>query len=401
MAAAPNNPPSAIPAKYLFDPTAKPSPDEQIFQGLLAKDELAVWIGHEKHRKTTLVLDFAISAALGQDFLGFRFAAPAPLRVVMFDYESKDNSIHRRRNKICEAMRLSTGLLARLAKNLTIVELRHMIHDGLKVPKIDKFYKTTDGKHTFSGEDWWRSAVAEHPADLYIVDPLRCLHGSAESDSAIEETLRLIRGVFRRTTIIPHHTVKSSRNPKENVRLVDNMRLWSEQCRGSGAIKGHADLIVCQEREIQDETEIVCFGGFMKDSADIDPIPLVESAQESFLYVPHTDLPEKLATARDVLVASGVMSWTNRSAMAETLIAGGVKRATAYNRIKQLIQYGVLRERTTGLDAGITFARVGSVPPAQEPAPGAPDPTVSDIDACLKDLEIRSEDPPEAEPDSV
>jgi len=240
----------------------------------------------------------------------------------MFDYESKDNSIHRPRDKICAAMGLSSGLQARLAKNLTIIELRHMIHDGLKVPKIDKFYRTSDGKATISGEDWWRSAVAEHPADLYIVDPFRCLHGGAENDSAIEETLRLIRSVFRRTTIIPHHTVKSSRNPKENVRLVDNMRLWSEQCRGSGAIKGHADLIVCQEREIQDDTEIVYFGGFMKDSADIDPIPLVESAQESFLYVPHTDLPAKLAAARDVLVAAGITSWPNRSAMADTLIAG-------------------------------------------------------------------------------
>jgi len=79
MAETPNNPLFAIPAKYLFDPTAKPSPDEQIFAGFIAKDELAVWIGHEKHRKTTLVLDFAIAAAVGQDFLGFRFAAPAPL----------------------------------------------------------------------------------------------------------------------------------------------------------------------------------------------------------------------------------------------------------------------------------------------------------------------------------
>ena len=40
MAETPNNPLFAIPAKYLFDPTAKPSPDEQIFAGFIAKDEL-------------------------------------------------------------------------------------------------------------------------------------------------------------------------------------------------------------------------------------------------------------------------------------------------------------------------------------------------------------------------
>src|SRR5271167_5202166 len=87
--------PPVIPASYIFDPKAKHSHTEPIFAGLLARNELAVWIGHEKHRKTTLVLNLAVCASLGRDFLGSRFAAAAPLRVVMFDYESKDDSIDR------------------------------------------------------------------------------------------------------------------------------------------------------------------------------------------------------------------------------------------------------------------------------------------------------------------
>jgi hypothetical protein len=350
----------AVPASYLFDPSAIHSRTEQIFQGFLAKNELAVWIGHEKHRKTTLVLDLAVCAALGRDFLGFRFAAPGPLCVVMFDFESKDDSIDRRSSAICTSLELSDADRTRLWSHLHIIKLRDMIYDGRVVPKIDV------------NKAWWEQAVAEHPADLYIVDPFRCLHGGAENDSKIEEILRLIRGVFKQTTIIPHHTVKSPRKSNENVRLVDDMRLWSEQCRGSGAIKGHADVIICQEREIDaDDTEVVHLGGFMKDAGDIDPIPLVESAVDSFWWIPQTKLPKSLCNSLDVLRQTGTTSWVNRSAVAATLILAGIKRPTAFRHIKQLIQRGALRERTG--DTGITFAKLEgwSADAPKNPTPGA------------------------------
>lgn len=355
-----NNPPTAVPNSYLFDPGAVHSRTEHIFHGFLAKNELAVWIAHEKHRKTTLVLDLAICAALGLDFLGFQFAAPAPLRVVMFDFESKDDSIDRRSSAICTSLGLSDADRARLWSHLHIIKLRDMIYDGRVVPKIDV------------NKAWWEQAVAEHPADLYVVDPFRCLHGAAENDSKIEETLRLIRGVFKQTTIIPHHTVKSPRKSNENVRLVDDMRLWSEQCRGSGAIKGHADVIICQEREIDaDDTEVVWIGGFMKDAGDIDPVPLVESAADSFWWIPQTKLPKPLCGSLDVLRQTGTTSWVNRAAVAATLILAGIKRPTAFRHIKQLIQRGVLRD---GHPAGITMGKVDgwSTDAPPNPAPHEP-----------------------------
>jgi hypothetical protein len=340
MAAAPSNPyadqtvaPPAIDPSYIYEPTAQHSRAEQIFQGFLAKDELAVWIGHEKHRKTTLVLDFAVAAALGRDFLAFRFMPSTALRVVMFDYESKDDSIYRRSEAICNALHLSTDDRARLWQNLRIIKLREMIYNGGAVPKIDKC------------KEWWQKAVAENPADIYIVDPFRCLHGAGENDSAMEETLRKIRAVFHRATVIPHHMTKNSRNPRENTRLADDMRLWSEGCRGSGAIKGHADVIICQERETEnDETEVVHLGAFMKDAADVKPISLVESATDSFLWVPHTELAKPTAVARDLLIKSGTESWEHRSDVAAVFESAGMKRSTAFARVKELLQRGVLRE---------------------------------------------------------
>src|SRR5207302_9305541 len=128
-----------------------------------------------------------------------------------------------------------------------------------------------------------------------------------------------------------------------NGRLVDNRGLWSEQCRGSGAIKGHSDVIICQEREIDtDETEVVYLGGFMKDAGDIDPIPLVESATDSFWWTPQTKLPEQLHKSFEALRDSRITSWADRKTVAETLMLAGVPRSTAFRHIKQLIQRGVL-----------------------------------------------------------
>ena len=148
-------------------PNSGESPSELIFKGFLAKDELAVWIGHEKCFKTIVVLNLCICAAIGRDFLGFQFAAPQPLRVVMFDYESQDNSIHRRYAAICNATRLSDEHRYQLLQNLKIIKLREMIQQGFVIPRIDDRNR---------GEAFWRDAAATYPADLYVIDPMGCLH---------------------------------------------------------------------------------------------------------------------------------------------------------------------------------------------------------------------------------
>jgi len=325
---------TSIPETYLFDPSLEPSHTQEFFQGFLAKDELAVWIGHEKDRKTTVVLNFGIAAAVGRNFLGFRFVAPQPLRVVIFDYESKDHSIHRRYRAMCDALKLSDEERGRLKENLTIVELRRWIHDGFVIPRID----------AKDGEKFWKNIVDQYAADLYIVDPMRCFHGGDENNSTMEKVLAGIRRTFQRTVVLPHHMVKRSQNRKENVRLKDEMRLWSEGARGSGAIKAHADVIVCQERTVEDDgTELVHWGAFLKDAPDVDPIALEESAPESFLWLPSRTIPNELNNTLNTL-RGGKEPWANRTEVAEFLMQGGMKRATAYRHIKNLFQRGRLAE---------------------------------------------------------
>jgi hypothetical protein len=350
---------TSIPASCLFNPSARPDPIHPIFEGFLAADELAVWIGREKDRKSTVVLNCAVCAALGRDFLGFRFVSSRPQRVVMFDYESKDGSIHRRYSAICDAMNLTSENRTTLANNLHIVELRKLIHDGTVVPYIN----------TPEGVAFWQSAVHDHPADLYVVDPLRCFHGLDENNSgAMAEMLARIRRVFRSGVIVPQHMVKRPQSKKDNIRLKDDMRLWSDGCRGSGAIKAQADVILCQEflgHSLSDSGEdTVWFGVIMKDAADIDPMALEESAEESFLWQPLRELPAELRNAMQQLRASG--SWRNKSEAAGVLIGAGWKRATAFLHVKNLIHRGALQTRA---DGGVEVATLGAGLAAVPPEP--------------------------------
>src|ERR1700730_10318692 len=76
------------PLSFIFDPDEQPPAESVIYEGFLSAGDLVTWIGREKHRKTNLLLQLAICAAIGRDFLGFRFRAPEPLRVTFVDYET-------------------------------------------------------------------------------------------------------------------------------------------------------------------------------------------------------------------------------------------------------------------------------------------------------------------------
>jgi RecA-family ATPase len=54
-----------------------------------------------------VLLQLAISAATGRDFLTFPFQAPRTLKVVYVDYESKTKTLKTRYTAICEAMGLN------------------------------------------------------------------------------------------------------------------------------------------------------------------------------------------------------------------------------------------------------------------------------------------------------
>jgi hypothetical protein len=162
--------------QFIFDPQAPIPLEQPIYQGLLAKGDLAIWLGREKHRKSNVLLQFAICAALGRSFLHFEFCPTEPLKVVVLDYESKSQTIKQRYDAILSAMNVDEQERETLLANLHIVEMRKAFRKGVKLPRFP--VTTEKGTHQ---EEAWRSFVREADADLYVIDPMRCMHATSET----------------------------------------------------------------------------------------------------------------------------------------------------------------------------------------------------------------------------
>jgi len=186
--------------------------------------------------------------------------------------------------------------------------------------------------------------IQENPADLYVIDPMRCFHGGKEDDKEIEKLLEQVRRYFGwAAVIISHHMRKLTGKPGETRLTLSSpgvMREWSDGARGSVAIKAHADVIVCQERAMEGDTEVVYFGAFMKDGPDIEPIPLTETADGSFLFKPSSRVPPFLRGSFDLLKD---VAFHDRGAAADVLQQHGATRSTAFRHVSRLCELGLVQ----------------------------------------------------------
>ncbi|HZT32545.1 MAG TPA: AAA family ATPase [Bryobacteraceae bacterium] len=322
---------------FRFDPTGQIAPERWLYDGLLAAGDLAVWLGREKHRKSNLILQFAISAAVGCDYLGFKFTGGDPLKVVYIDFESKSGSLHQRYEAIAKAMGLTPQQRQTLDRNLEIIEVRKIRKSGKIFPKFP--YKPNQE----TDRDFWERLVANHPADLYIIDPLRSLHSADENDSSIETLLSEMQRIFKGAAVIAaHHMRKQAENASN---LTDDMRAFSDGARGSSAIKAHSDVIVLQERTLDSKgDEIVHLGAFLKDGPDIEPFPVIESDHQSFYWEMVVTVPEKLENSYDALVQAGGKFRRKSDAADKIKAHARVGRATAFRHVDDMLRAKLLVE---------------------------------------------------------
>jgi hypothetical protein len=328
---------------FVFNPAAPIPPEQPIYEGLLAKGDLAIWLGREKHRKSSVLLQFAICAALGRPFLHFPFRPSNGLKVVVLDYESKSQTIKNRYAAIVAAMGLSQAERDILKINLRIIEVRKGRRDGLKLRRFPvRQDKGQPGEFSQSEEEW-RLLVNQNPADLYIIDPMRCMHAQAENDSSIEALLNRVHEFFgSAAVVISHHLRKRDRNPGHQHSLKADMRVWADEARGSSGITAHADVIICQEREVEEGIEMLHLGAYMRDAADIEPMVLRESSLESFFWEVAPDIPTELTMCLDALKQAGGIFHSRTAATAVLKKAVGSGRSTAFTRIKDLMSRGLL-----------------------------------------------------------
>lgn len=346
---------------FVFDPAAFMAPERPIYEGLLAAGDLAIWLGREKHRKSSVLLQFAICAALGRAFLHFPFRPSQSLKVVVLDYESKSQTIKNRYEAIVAAMGLSEAAQNVLRANLQIVEMRKAFRNGMKFVRFPVKPERGEADEFKRAECEWRLFVRETAADLYIIDPMRCMHAQAENDSAIETLLTRVHEIFGdAAVVISHHLRKRDR--REEHKLKSDMRVWADEARGSSAITAHADTIVCQEREVEGGIEMLHLGAYLRDAADIEPMVLRESSLGSFFWQVALDIPLELSLCLDELRKSpeGFPSRTAAAAVVQQTIGAG--RSTAFSRISDLLNRGLLVESNGTLTVKETVDETGKAP---------------------------------------
>jgi hypothetical protein len=332
---------SHVGQQYVFDPEATLTTERTLLEGVLAEGELALWIGREKHRKSSTVLLFAVCMATGRPFLAF--TVPAALRVVILDYESKPGSIKRRYAAICNALALTSEERLTLRQNLHIVELRRYVADGNSLPRFPSRNGRTDERA------FWEKVVSDYPAEVYVIDPMRCLHAEDENDSSIEALFSVIRSVFKKAAVVIVHHMTKRGTSKDAVSLKDDMRAWSDGARGSGAIKAHADVIICQERVTDDGgAEVVYWGAFLKDAADIEPLALEESDPDSFVWRIKLAVPDHLNASLDALRKNTTPFKNKAEAASKIASETGVSAATAYRHINDLMRRQLVEQLVGG-----------------------------------------------------
>lgn len=342
-----------------FDVTRPPVPAQAIYRHLIYNGDLVLYLGREKHRKSNLLLQMGISMALGQEFLTFEFGSPAPLNVLIVDFESSEQSLFDRYKAICTALNLKGNDKMKLRERLKILMIRRWRRIGYIWPPFPLGEEGTgEGSKIWrSGRDTWQW-VFGMGTQVVIIDPMRCMHTGDENDSRVEHLMARVREFARgQTVILAHHLRKTPNTGQKRLKLTDDMHLWSDSARGSGALKAHADVIICQERTFENrgdgdpanKDETVYFGAYGKDIADVEPLPLVESEPGSFYWTVNKTRSALTGNLQRVLEILGDPdNYLNKAAAVKRLEDYGISRATAYRNLSALETRGVVGSNGTG-----------------------------------------------------
>jgi len=113
---------------------------------------------------------------------------------------------------------------------------------------------------------------------------------------------------------------------------------------GSGAITAHADVIVCQEREVENGVELLHLGAYLRDGADVEPMLLRETCSESFLWEITPDMPLELTLCVDALRDAGGSFASRTAAVAVLQQSMGSGRSTGFTRLNDLFKRGLVVE---------------------------------------------------------
>jgi hypothetical protein len=215
-------------------------PQRVVVEGLIHEAETIVIGGRPKVGKSRLVHQLALALVDAQPFLGM--AVPLPRRVLLLDLENGGRGLRDR------LVKMSSDTVA---KDCLFVAFS----DTLADPRLT---------NTPAGLVHLRELLNRSGADVLIIDPWRLWLGGDENDS--EQVVRGLKALseLRRdhptlTIAIVHHVRKESgESPKK---LLEDPRLWTENLSGHHALMSHANAGFGLERRMENEEEMLVFGG--------------------------------------------------------------------------------------------------------------------------------------------
>ncbi|MBI1742213.1 AAA family ATPase [Candidatus Acetothermia bacterium] len=321
----------------LASPPESLTTERVLVENLLCADDLVLWVGHEKQRKSTLLLQFCSCLATGRSFVGFQI--PEPVRVLYIDAESKTHDLVKRWTGIQQM--LTEQERDHALQNLILIEGRKLLGHGLSL----------DMKTQTLGE----IIEAHKDAQVIVLDPLRIFYtGDEDKSSQVCEAMSQLRRLAGgRALIIVHHARKRPGAQGDRSRLRDDPYIWSDNARGSTAWKAHSDVIILQElRNDDDLGEVLDFAVIQRSFSNVQPMPLVasettfawhERLADQALAIAVKHLNEKdteiYRSIRACLESKTVMQ---KSELVRRLMADGISRANAYRKIDHFGRIGLL-----------------------------------------------------------
>jgi hypothetical protein len=222
-----------------------------VVEGLIHESETIVLGGRPKVGKSRIAHQLALSLVDGQPFLGM--AVPTPRRVLLLDLENGGRGL---RDRLIKMSATTT------AKDRLFVAFS----DTLADPKLT---------NTPEGMAHLRDLLNRTRAEVLVIDPWRLWLGGDENDSAqvvsgLKALSELRRDHPALVILIIHHVRKESgESPKK---LLEDPRLWTENLSGHHALMSHAHAGYGLERRMEDNEELIVFGGVARN---VEPMTLI------------------------------------------------------------------------------------------------------------------------------
>lgn len=234
-----------VAAQAKYDHTAPQTERKYDYDGLVVSEAYCLWLGARKAEKSLFALRKAMHDACGKDWFNHKNML-GPVKVLYFDTENDKADVDERYREIITEFSESEQAL--IKKNLTI--------------ELGKEWKRQGHDIEFNNTEVWETLQrTSKGVRIVYLDCWYQLQSIKASDNEKQKkALEMFEKYFPNTTLfLLHHTGRESqesllrKNPPW-LRVLGAER-WSNKSSGGNVLTKKADLIICQEKDVERDEE--------------------------------------------------------------------------------------------------------------------------------------------------